>query len=245
MELVAGRVKELLKEMGFSEYEANAYTILAFSGPLSAVEVAEFTKIPRPRIYDIIEGLCEKGIVNKEEGKQTKYNVIPPSELVKLLEEQERQTVEGLMGTGGELIKMLGPPYEKVAPGEGVSYAIKGVDNLIQTFLEMLEHAQHAGVITSSGYSFVMKRPDIVKRIRNPALELRIIADRMTMNIPMAKVKAHSVGDKFGMVIVDARECLFLTVEGESHEYNVGCYIRDTKMCKGFESAFNVLWNMI
>jgi sugar-specific transcriptional regulator TrmB len=245
MELVAGRVKELLKKMGFSEYEANAYTILAFSGPLTAVEVAEFTKIPRPRIYDIIEGLEEKSVVTKDAGKPIKYNAIPPSELVKLLEEEERRTVEGLMGTGGELIQMLEPAYQKVAPNEGVSYAIKGVDNLIQKFLEMLEHAQHASVITSSGYSFVMNRPDILKGIRNPKLDLRIIADRMTANIPMAKVKAHSVSEKFGMVIVDGRECLFLTVEGESHEYNVGCYIRDTKMCKGFETAFNGLWNMI
>jgi sugar-specific transcriptional regulator TrmB len=245
MELVASRAKELLKEIGFTEYAANAYTILAFSGPLTAVEVAEFTKIPRPRIYDIIESLCEKGILIKGEGKQTKYTAIPPSELVKLLEEEENRKVKATQRTCAELVRLLGPSYEKIAPCEGVSYSLKGVDDLIEKFLEMLGSAERASIITSSTYSFVMKRPDVLKGIRNPKLDLRIIADRMTANIPIAKVKAHSVSDKFGMIIADGRECLFLTVEGESHEYNVGCYIGDTKMCKGFESAFNGLWNMI
>jgi sugar-specific transcriptional regulator TrmB len=245
MEGIAEKVRNLLKEMGFGEYEASAYSILAFSGPLSAVEVAEFTRIPRPRIYDTIKKLEEKCVAINEGGKPTKYNVIPPSELVKLLEDEENRRDAAIRRTCGELLSLLGPSYEKIAPAEGVSYSLKGTDSLIQTFLEMLESAENASVTTSSAHSFVMKRPEIVKLIKNPKLNLRIIADRMLVNIPMAKVKAHSVSDKFGMVIADGRECLFMTVEGESHEYNIGCYIRDSKMCAGFETAFNVLWSTI
>ena len=55
-----------LKEMGFTEYEAKAYTALVQQSHVSAYQVSKNSGIPRARVYDILNILVEKGIVLKK-----------------------------------------------------------------------------------------------------------------------------------------------------------------------------------
>ncbi|MDM5248506.1 MULTISPECIES: TrmB family transcriptional regulator [unclassified Lysinibacillus] len=67
-----------LKELGFTEYEAKAYTALVQNSHVSAYQVSKNSGIPRARIYDILDLLVEKGLVLKEETTdQTTYSSIP------------------------------------------------------------------------------------------------------------------------------------------------------------------------
>ncbi len=67
-----------LKELGLTEYEAKAYTALVQNSHVSAYQVSKNSGIPRARIYDILNGLVEKGFVLKEEtADQTTYSSIP------------------------------------------------------------------------------------------------------------------------------------------------------------------------
>jgi len=67
-----------LKELGFTEYEAKAYTALVQNSHVSAYQVSKNSGIPRARIYDILGVLVEKGLVLKEETTdQTTYSSIP------------------------------------------------------------------------------------------------------------------------------------------------------------------------
>ncbi len=67
-----------LKELGFTEYEAKAYTALVQNSHVSAYQVSKNSGIPRARIYDILNVLVEKGLVLKEEAAdQTTYSSIP------------------------------------------------------------------------------------------------------------------------------------------------------------------------
>jgi len=67
-----------LKELGFTEYEAKAYTALVQKSHISAYQVSKNSGIPRARIYDILDVLVEKGLVLKEEAvDQTTYCSIP------------------------------------------------------------------------------------------------------------------------------------------------------------------------
>ena len=69
-----------LKEMGFTEYEAKAYTALVQQSHVSAYQVSKNSGIPRARVYDILNILVDKGIVLKEEtAEQTTYAAMPVS----------------------------------------------------------------------------------------------------------------------------------------------------------------------
>jgi HTH-type transcriptional regulator, sugar sensing transcriptional regulator len=72
--MVVNKVIDLLKGLGFSEYEAKAFSGLLSAYPATAYEIAKTSGIPTSRIYQIIERLFEKGLILKlAENEKTMY----------------------------------------------------------------------------------------------------------------------------------------------------------------------------
>lgn len=72
-----------LTEIGFSEYEAKAYTALVSANPATAYELARSSGIPTSKIYEVISRLLEKGVVIiADENKTKRYIPIDPTEFI-------------------------------------------------------------------------------------------------------------------------------------------------------------------
>ena len=72
-------VKSILKKLisiGFSEYEAKAYTGLLKTNPVTAYELSKTTGLPSSKIYHVLERLTKRGIVQLIE-KENKKRYIP------------------------------------------------------------------------------------------------------------------------------------------------------------------------
>ncbi len=74
-----------LKVLGLTDYEEKAYLTLATLGVCRASELAKESKIPRQKIYEILENLSNKGFVNIIQDKVTLYSPISPMFVEKLL----------------------------------------------------------------------------------------------------------------------------------------------------------------
>ncbi|PNV77413.1 MAG: hypothetical protein C0200_06290 [Thermoproteota archaeon] len=74
---------DLMRALGLSSYEAKAYTALLLHGPLTSTELASHGGIPQPRVYDIIRGLVEKGLVQISHGRPKKFSAISPEVALK------------------------------------------------------------------------------------------------------------------------------------------------------------------
>ncbi len=69
--------------IGFSEYEAKAYTALVRTNPATAYEMARLSGIPTSKIYEVISKLMEKGVVSIVDTDQKKrYIPIDPAEFI-------------------------------------------------------------------------------------------------------------------------------------------------------------------
>ncbi|OEH91590.1 TrmB family transcriptional regulator [Bacillus solimangrovi] len=67
-----------LQSLGFSQYEAKAYVSLVHQGQTSAYQVSKTSGIPRARIYEILNGLEEQGIVIKNKiNDSVQYSPLP------------------------------------------------------------------------------------------------------------------------------------------------------------------------
>ncbi len=71
-------IRRYLKELGLTQYETDAYLVLLEKGMLTATECSAASGVPRPRCYDVLRSLMEKGLVRMEPGRPTKYTAIPP-----------------------------------------------------------------------------------------------------------------------------------------------------------------------
>jgi len=81
---------KILESIGLSKNEAKVYLTLIKTGPTTATQIAEESKLHRPNVYDSIKSLIEKGIVSHilEEGVK-KFKAAEPSTLKSIVKQQE------------------------------------------------------------------------------------------------------------------------------------------------------------
>ena len=72
----------VLKGLGLTMYEAQAYLTLTSLISSTASEVAEKSGVPRSKIYDVLKGLTKKNFIDVEDGRPLTYNVKSPVEVL-------------------------------------------------------------------------------------------------------------------------------------------------------------------
>jgi sugar-specific transcriptional regulator TrmB len=112
------RLAEILnKQLDLTPYESRAYVSLMIQGPMSASELAQKTSIPRPRAYDVLRSLMEKGLLMEQSGRPSIYAAVEPAQGLKnLLIAVEMETLgqlEEKRKTAQILTKLLSQMYEK------------------------------------------------------------------------------------------------------------------------------------
>lgn len=85
-------IKETLEELGFSDKEADVYLATTKLDQATASSLAKETGIIRTTVYDILEGLMQKGLISKvKKSGKTYYYSLSPDKLVDYLEREKRE----------------------------------------------------------------------------------------------------------------------------------------------------------
>ena len=89
-----GAVQRLI-ELGFSQYEAQAYVGLLGREPLTGYALSNVTGIPQPKVYETLRRLAAKGVVAALEGEPARFVPVPAGELLAGLEDSFRTRLAG------------------------------------------------------------------------------------------------------------------------------------------------------
>ena len=80
----AMKIPQNLLNLGFTKYEAQVYLALVSDSPLNGSRLSRVSGVPRANIYNVLDGLKERGILMEVE--KGVYAPLPPSELLKQLQ---------------------------------------------------------------------------------------------------------------------------------------------------------------
>ena len=69
----------LLVELGLKPYEARVYLALLSLGEATATDTASLAGIPQPRVYDTLNSLVKKGLVEVKMERPKKYRAVDPA----------------------------------------------------------------------------------------------------------------------------------------------------------------------
>ena len=90
----AKHIKELIS-LGLSENEAKTYITLLAKNSMNVGEIAKISGVPRPKLYEILTRLIEKGLCTEKIGKVKRYRIVDPNiateKLIKDYQEQLEQ----------------------------------------------------------------------------------------------------------------------------------------------------------
>ena len=76
---------ENLTRLGLKEYEAKIYVALVGLGEANVRRIHEISGVPRPRVYDVLNALAEKGFIEIRQGSPLMYHAVRPDIVVAFL----------------------------------------------------------------------------------------------------------------------------------------------------------------
>jgi predicted transcriptional regulator len=87
-------VNGLLRELGFTDYEARAYVGLLGGGSQNGYEVAKTAGMPRANVYPVLERLAERGAARRLETTDgVRYAAVKPARLLRRIDKRHRRTL--------------------------------------------------------------------------------------------------------------------------------------------------------
>ena len=134
-ELVQAQLVERFKTLGMTEYEAETLVILTLLGTGTAKDIAAADDVPRTRVYDAVERLHERGLVDIQHSTPRKYTVVSEETVVRKLNVERENTITEIQ----ELFDELGPVQPRREQA-GV-WTVNGRDAVGQRVFEFIDGA--------------------------------------------------------------------------------------------------------
>jgi len=89
-----GAVQRLI-DLGFSQYEAQAYVGLLGREPMTGYALSNVTGIPQPKVYETLRRLTAKGVVAAMDSEPARFVAVPADKLLADLEDSFRTRLAG------------------------------------------------------------------------------------------------------------------------------------------------------
>ena len=160
----------VLKGLGLTMYEAQAYVTLTSLISSTASEVSEKSSIPRSKIYDVMNGLIKKNFIDVEDGRPLTYTVKSPVEVLNREKERIDEEID-------DAITRLTNTYENgMSQVQAPIWRIYGVEKIIAQEVEIISRAK-SSVNMRIGFLFEGEGKALIKAFKKKrSLKVNILA---------------------------------------------------------------------
>jgi DNA-binding MarR family transcriptional regulator len=156
-----------LTELGLNGYESAAYRVLLSRNGLSPSELAARAKVPRQRVYDVLDSLVARGLCVCRDGNPKTYFGVDPAVALEALSRQRAEELERERERTADkvrkLIEELAPVYQS---GRGQNDPLAYVEVLADPGRIAARALALASAATRS-VSSCIRRPLILNREQN------------------------------------------------------------------------------
>ncbi len=168
-------IEEILKNFGLTDYEAKAYYALLLTGHSKAREISRISKVPQSKIYEVLERLLDKNLVEVYAVRPKEFKAVSPAlALRKLVEEEERKIREAKEKIES-LLTSLNSLNTQVFEGIWASKE-KGWKTFMDKVCEMFGRSENYIFVMSKFFSWSSKLAQVVKACVKRGVKIRTIA---------------------------------------------------------------------
>ncbi len=257
--------KQMLKDLGLNSYEANVYMEIIKRGIIDANTLYKESGVPFGRIYEIINHLVAKGLVDVQDSRPKKYRAKPLKTAMKSLIEDKKKKMdeeyENTLKTASILedrfskltyIKPEEKSFWTVAVGEGqvvemtkesIREAEKEFCQLLDSRYDLNKRAEAGDIIRDEFVSAIKKgikvyviAPKSFKGLKRPE---KFLAKLSTEEKKKLKIRILDVDfQKFN--IIDSKQVIFKIMDpADSMKDMISIKIFDEKVAKILRKKFD------
>jgi HTH-type transcriptional regulator, sugar sensing transcriptional regulator len=106
-----GGLADRLVRLGLTGYEARAYVALTRRDRATGAELARLARLPRQRIYDVLDGLVARGFATVRAGRPARYTAVAPKEALEGLLAERREELADLERDAASAVERLTPTF--------------------------------------------------------------------------------------------------------------------------------------
>ncbi len=246
-----GETLNLLKQIGLNQYESKIYTALLSSGSCTARELAEFSNVPRSRVYDVLTSLEKKGFAIVQIGRPVKYLAVTVENAVNQVrgsyEEDYNKKLNFVSKLEKDLREVLSAHLDKrkkPTEMEDVVGVLKGKNNLYSHIKHMISTSEKNvfKVTNEQGIASLEKHcKGAFEKAKKRGVDFRVLA-----NIPNAKA-AGKLSDYTQLRTHKGIEGRFLIKDGQdvvliTNPEDTGLWIKSDYVAGALEKLFEHAW---
>lgn len=179
-----------LRDIGLNAYESRAYLVLIGHSHFKALEVAGRARIPRQKIYEVLDSLVEKGFVRVVQGKTKQFSAVEPRLAMGAYLQRGRERFEREIKERQRLADMLGDDLDAIFAdgnqGSGPLDYLRIVTDTVQTAEEYRRMLQQCSVeyveFARPPYGSDPGREPIVHELLKRDVSCRLLFDAETVD---------------------------------------------------------------
>ncbi|MFC7155694.1 TrmB family transcriptional regulator [Halomarina halobia] len=134
------RAVDSLEELGLREYEARCFVALSQLSEGTAKEISKVAGVPRSRVYDSLDQLRDRGLVDIRESNPRVYRGVPTETAIRTLRNEFSSHIETISDSLTEL---------QVSPrrNDDEFWTVTGEENVAERGRELIDDAEREVVI--------------------------------------------------------------------------------------------------
>jgi len=218
--------------MGLNSYEAQVWAALLSRGISAAGELADISKVPRSRCYDVLETLEKKGFVFTKIGKPIKYIAVPPEDVLEVLKKQATLEKNRMLALYDSIkdtdtfteLKTLYTSGISYIDNDKISHSINGKQS-INLFLKEIFASAKERVVIHTTKSKLKKKQKLVKKSVGKKVKVRIYAPVDPSEEGNTIISPKNTSVRFIQIDTD-QLMVFTSPEDASPEYESAVWIK-------------------
>lgn len=220
----------MLQKFGFTQYESQVFEVLTASDePLDATTIVKYSRVPKSKVYEVLNRLIEKGLLKSSFTNRKKlYTALPLDTTIRKLTAEFEENVEELKNKEYTL-----------TPNDDRVWTIKNATAISSITSDLLQQAQSS--IYLSGWSDDLSPllPTLEQKQKEGVIvEVLSVGEMETkLNAPHVLVpdENHEALERHQLIIIDEREILLAGVEQEEWQ---GIHTLSSPLVKFFTEFF-------
>lgn len=214
------RIREVLRDIGLTEYEALAYTALISLGELTAIKISEATSIPYSKIYSVLENLKNRGWIGVREERPKTYFPRSPIDALR----SEKMRMENRFQLYEKIIlEDLQPLFEQMRVKEKPEiWMIRGNKNIFSNIIRIVKNTKYRLMIAIPKMSQEIHQNllPLLRQLQGIEIQL-LVTDELFHSMEKHDLilgEVRTRNEMFGGGLVsDGRECMIFLGEEHGH----------------------------
>ncbi|WP_224268186.1 TrmB family transcriptional regulator [Haloprofundus salinisoli] len=126
---------DALEALGLTQYEAECFVALVRVPKATAAEISDISGVPRSRVYDSVDRLNDRGLVDTQESEPRRFRAVSTDEALEKLRREHSATLEAAG-------RALGRLETKKSPEEKGVWAIASAEHVNDRITTLLDDAE-------------------------------------------------------------------------------------------------------